>query len=495
MGGVGLSLGASALTFGLGLVRAILLARWLVPEDFGAMALALTFMHTALCLSDLGLDQALNHATARDPGQPDPPTDPGPSGHGPRPSADGGFQALVGTAVLLRAALDGLALLALAALLPGLGGAYPGIPDLARVAAVILPAGLVTGLSSIQQVLVRRNLDFRLLTGVDLASSLAMTGLACWAAWAGWGVWALAVEIYAGTLLRFVVLWFPCRAWVPAPRFGRQQARWLMDYGRPTWGAGILGQLLDRFDDFWVGTYLGGPALGFYSRAWDFARYPRRVLAMPLGRVLQPLFARLQERPEARGEALEHALFATSRGGAVVVGLMALLLPEFVQHLIGPQWTPFILPFRLLGLYALLDPVMLTMAWFLLAVGEPALLRRTRLIQFAFFAAAVLAGAGLAGLEGVAAAASASMALGVVLLIRPLQALGARGLAGLLAPPILLGGTALGLGLVLEGAGAGPWTRLVAWATVLAAGFWFLEARAWSAAGRRMRQVWRSGRE
>ena len=81
------------------------------------------------------------------------------------------------------------------------------------------------------------------------------------------------VLLRGGTLLRFGALWFPCRTWVPNPRFDRAQARWLADYGRPTWGAGILGQLLDRFDDFWVGTFLGGTALGYYSRAWDFARY------------------------------------------------------------------------------------------------------------------------------------------------------------------------------------------------------------------------------
>jgi O-antigen/teichoic acid export membrane protein len=57
---------ASAATLVLGLGRSILMARLLVPDDFGLVALAMTFLHLTTPLRDFGFDYALVHRKADD---------------------------------------------------------------------------------------------------------------------------------------------------------------------------------------------------------------------------------------------------------------------------------------------------------------------------------------------------------------------------------------------------------------------------------------------
>ncbi len=382
------SVSASMITLALGFIRSVLLARLLLPEHFGVVALALFYIGLASRLKGFGFGPALIH----------------------RQDADEPFMRTY-FALYLGLGLATTAALWMAA--PLLQRFYPDMTELMQVLRVLAVAYFTSELSQVQETLLRKNLAFGRLAAMDVASSLTMTVVAPFLAWRGWGVWALVAEQVSGFAVRFILSWGPFRQWNPGLGWEKAHFRWLWEFGRPSWVATNTGYLLDRFDDFWVGTALGKIPLGYYSKAYEFARYPRRVFANPLTSVFGPVYAKLQKDRLALSRAFFRSSHVILRTGFLVCGLFALVMPEFIHWVIGDRWMPMLWTFRLMLVYTALDPVLMLFGNLMLAVGRPWVLQRVRMAQLAFFVPAVVVGAHLWGINGVALAADGMLAVGV----------------------------------------------------------------------------------
>lgn len=392
------TIGASLITLTLGFLRSVLLARLLLPEHFGLVTLALFYIGLAAQLRGLGLDMALIH----------------------RQNPDEPFRR---TYFSLRLGLDLLAFGLLLALVPLFQRAYPQMLGLGKVLAVLIFVYFLSNLSQVQETLIRKNLAFSQLAITDVTASVTMTIVAPLLAWLGWGVWALVAEQFSGIGMRFLLTWGPFRQWKPSLGWDAQTARWFWEYGKPTWVASNLSYLLDRFDDFWIGTALGKVPLGLYSRAYEFAHYPRRVLANPLVTVFTPVFARLQNDRLRLSQAFFRAAYVILRSGFLVAGAFGLVMPEFIHYVIGDKWLPMLWTFRLMLVYTALDPYLMLISNLMLAVGRPQDLQRAGIVQSVFFIPAVALGAWFWEINGVALAADVMLLVGVMWLYRPLREL------------------------------------------------------------------------
>ncbi len=425
------SVSASLITLGLGLARSVLLARLLMPEHFGVVALALFYIGLASHLRSLGLDMALIHRQDEHPG-------------------------LKPTYLSLRLGLDVAAMGVLLAALPLLQRFYPGMPALGKVLPLLIVGYLLSNLSQVQETLLRKDLAFLNLSCMDVAASLVMTVAAPYAAWRGWGVWALVVEQLSGLGTRFLLSWGPFRRWRPRLGWDPSVVRWFWKYGKPTWTASNLSYLLDQFDDFWVGSTLGGTALGFYSKAYELALYPRRVFANPLVSVLAPVFARVQNDRLRLSQLFYRSAHFTLRTGYLIGGAMALAMPEFIHLVIGDKWQPLLWTFRLMLAYTALDSVLMLVENMLLAVGRPRELQTARLAQLVFFVPAVILGAWLWRINGVALAADGMLLVGAWRLYHGSRQVVDFSLARLALWPTLAIGAAFGAGVWLEAWLPGP---------------------------------------
>lgn len=422
------TVGAAGVTITLGFARSILLARLLLPEHFGVVALALFFVSLAGQLRALGLDRALLH----------------------RQTTEG---TVYGTYLSLKLALTGGGTLLLILLAPWIARFYPQQPLLAPVMVALAGITFLGAMNQTQETLLGMTLNFRALALTNVAASVVMTVVAPYLAWRGWGVWSLVAELGSGILTRSLLVWGPLRVGAFRPRFECTEARWFWCYGRANWVGTNVGFLLDRFDDFWVGTALGKAPLGFYAKAYEFARYPRRLLANPLVSVLAPVFARLQADRLHLSQAYFRLMSLLVRSGFLVGGLAVLLAPEFVFYVLGTKWMPMVRAFQLMIVYVLLDPLLVATNNLLMAVGAPQAVARARLGQLVFFVPAVVLGARWRGIEGVALAADGMLLVGFLLLYRAVRRHVDYSAWRLFAWPMVGGG--LGVLLTLAWIGAG----------------------------------------
>ncbi|MGC9398867.1 MAG: lipopolysaccharide biosynthesis protein [Anaerolineae bacterium] len=390
------SLGSSAITIVSGFARSVILARLLTPRDFGIVALALFFLSITNQFRDFGFNWALVHR-------------------------DTDVSVATSTHFVLRVGMTFVMMLLTLAAAPVLNHLYPLQPRMISALLVLSLIEFLNAVNSTPNFTLRKKMEFKYLAILDVVSSLAMTIFAPAMALAGLGFWSLVGEQAIAALVRTIGLWGIRRPWRLSLKFDKGIARWYFRFGYFVFLSSSLTFLLDQFDDFWTGTVLGAVPLGFYSRAYEFARYPRRAIANPITRVFFPAYAKLQHDRLRLSKAFYRASSLMIRVGFLLSLVFVLVAPEFTHIFIGAKWLPMVPVFRFMILYTLLDPLILTSGHLLTAIGRPQILTKIKGVQLLVFIPAVIILSYSFGVEGVAIAVDLMAIIGLALVFTQIR--------------------------------------------------------------------------
>ncbi len=443
------SIGASAVTMVLGFGRSVLMARLLTPEDFGVVAFALTFLNFTVPLRNFGLDQALIHR---------------------KPDANGTTSEALAGHFSLRLLLTALFVLALIPIIPLFRHIWPEKALLVPVLLALTIGQLASALGSTPTTYLRKEMRFKELAGLQILTSLSMTIVGPVMAWRGWGVWAIVGEHISGIIVATLVVWTVIRPWSPQLRFDWKLTKWYLGYGKFILATQSLNKLISEFDDFWVGAVLGAQPLGYYSKAYEFANYPRRVISEPVAQVLFPAFAKAQDDALRLSKAYYRASSLIVRAGFLIGGMLVLEAQQFVLLFLGSQWIPMVLPFQLMILYILLEPLRAVSGNLVNAVGRPEFYTRARVAESLLSVPFVILGARLWGIRGVAIAVDVVLLAGLAIMLQQIRSLVRVSFVRMLLYPTVAMALALLVGWQISGLmPAGKLAQLVVKALAFAA--------------------------
>ena len=372
------------------LVRSIILARLLPVEVFGIYAFSMSVVNLSSAIPAFGMSGAFLHRA-------------------PESQDEKQLAAIHFTLKALFTLVWAAVLLAVAMIFT------QGETQLALMLLTVIYGGI--HLAQTPRLILTRRVVHRRMALLQLVDALLSSVLAIALAWRGVTLWALIgtdVVTLAVTILGFYIwrpVWRPHLAWSPPV------VRYLLSFGSRTLVADLLMRALDRVDDLWTGLALGETALGFYSRAYTFAIYPRLILANPLNTVAGGTYS------ELKGDRirLSKAFFRTNaflvRTGFFLAGVMALVAPEFIRLLLGTKWLPMLDAFRLMLIYTLLDPIKITVASVITASGAPERVVRARFIQLGVLIIGLVILGPTFGITGVAVAVDLMLVTGILLLL------------------------------------------------------------------------------
>ncbi|HEX9759538.1 MAG TPA: oligosaccharide flippase family protein [Candidatus Acidoferrales bacterium] len=432
---------SSVIARGVNFLRTLILARLLLPEDFGLFGLASSILGFSLVFGGVGIGPSLLYQ--RESGR-----------------------AYRDTAFWLNAALAAAMLGMLCLLAPALAAFYAR-PGLAWIIVGLAGAFLLQMLGMVHRNFLRRELHFGVLAAAEIAASVAAIVAAVVLALRGHGVWAFVGSLTAANLTSFVMMW-RLSTWTPRFSLDRGAVREIARFSSWYLGAALAFYFALSLDRFLIGKFLGLSLLGHYVLAYDFSLALIGLLVSPLSQVIVPALARLRDDPTRfwneyfRVARLSAALMTPLAFLAVVVAPVALPLA------FGPKWTMAVLPFQILIVYLLLrslagDPFA---AWgrFDLSckVGLGVLVAGLAGILFAL-------NYGIVGVALAASVVSLSGQLAGVVVTGSIREL-AR-LAAAVTPSILRAGAATAVGWLMmagmESQGAGRLSAAVAGAAVL----------------------------
>ena len=307
------------------LASTALLARLLTPEDFGVVALAITFMALLEGFSDLGLSAALviqdeERLAER-------------------------AQTVFVTSVMLGAALTVI----IAALAPFMAEFFHE-PDLTAIAAALGFNFLLRSLGSTHYAIAQKALDFRTRTVAEFADVSIRGATGVILAFAGFGAWSLVIGYLVGTVALVVTLW-RLVPWRPKRTANLSHLREMLGFGTKISGVNVVATLIANVDYLFVGRVLGAASLGLYTLGFRLPELLVLNLSVVAGQVLFPAFSTLDRDGLAR--AFTISLRYTLMIGVPLAVMLAVLAEPLILTLFGDQWEGSVEVMRILVAYSL----------------------------------------------------------------------------------------------------------------------------------------------
>jgi PST family polysaccharide transporter len=222
-----------------------------------------------------------------------------------------------------------------------------GLTSVLRVSSFVFP---IQGISVVGEALLQRGLEFRwlaLLGTVSYAIGYGIVGVL--SALAGWGYWSLVAATLAVALSRTVaILWKDTGFAYFGFSAGRSGE--ILGYGGGISLGNTCGFVAGQADNFIVGQFLGASALGVYGRAYRLMALPANLFGQAIERVVFPSFSAIQSNREKLATAQRRGTAITSVLAMPVSTLTFILAPEIVLILLGNQWGEVVFPLQMLSL-------------------------------------------------------------------------------------------------------------------------------------------------
>jgi PST family polysaccharide transporter len=376
----GYTAAAGMTSFVIRIGSTMLLARLIIPEHFGLLAMVAAVVAFAEQFRDLGLSTATVQAKEVSRQQ-------------------------VSNLFWINAGCGAFIAVVVAALAPALAWFYED-PRLLPITLAIASTPLLGGLTVQHQSLLTRQLKLGRASLVRVLSSLLSVSLAIGLAMAGFGYWALVVREVSRSAFVAVGMWVSCPWWPSRPARTGDMKRFLLFGGNLT-AANMVASLVGNIDKVLLGKFFGPIATGFYRQAQFLVTAPMDQIIHPIFRASEPGLSSLQDEPRRYRNYYRKILSAVSLGTMPLSVFLAVYAEEFTLILLGEKWLEAAPLFRILCLATFLRPSVSTAHSVLVTLGRGKQYLLIGLTQNGLFL--VLVGIGiLLGPAGVAAAMPAT---------------------------------------------------------------------------------------
>ncbi len=201
---------------------------------------------------------------------------------------------------------------------------------------LVMPIGQQFG------ILLRKDLRFKTLTKIDVASTTISSVTAIAIALSGFGIWSLVFRAVIGsTIGAFALLAVGVRnKWLPRLYFSLSSIKRYLKFGFFQMGQRFLNHVSSNIDYIIIGRFLGVEALGFYSLAYGLITLPLSKINPIITRVAFPIFAKIQcDDERLRNGYLKMLKYISTCSFPLMAG-MFVVAPLFIPVVYGAKWLP-----------------------------------------------------------------------------------------------------------------------------------------------------------
>ena len=250
----------------------MILARLLVPEDFGVVAILTTFTNIANTLVNNGLGSAIVQRKQSSK------TD-------------------ISTVFFIELGIGVIAYIAMFFGAPAIARFYenPMITTYLRVFAI---TQLVNPLSSIQLTVGKCRLDFKPSMIANLCAVAVQATVGITMAMMGYGVWSLVISQVAQYVTRATMLCALTR-WVPALKFSFQSFKSLFGYSWKLFAGWMIGTLYQDAFSWIIGKAYDSKTLGYYNKGHSIPAIVNKVATQVTSAVMFSSISKYQDDMKA----------------------------------------------------------------------------------------------------------------------------------------------------------------------------------------------------
>ncbi len=367
---------------GIGFIKTIILARLLVPADFGLVALAMMILALVEAFTKLRPDFALIHNT----------------------KAVRQHYDTVWTLTVIRGALMALLLASLA----GFCARFFGDPRLESIVYVLAFIVFAESFQNIGTVDFFKDLRFDRVFVLNFVSRMGSFVVAVAIALIWRDYWALVAGFAASRVL-LIILSYVMHSY--RPRFSLRAWREILNFSKWLLLHGIVFNLRQRADVFVIGKWMSATTLGFYDLAKTVSELAGADLVVPLRNVIFPAYAKIADDPVRLRQSFVNSFVLIFAVGAPIAILTGLVADPLVRLALGSNWLESIPLIQILVYYALFHMCSAACGATLLALGITRIMALGQTFGAIFAVPLIFMGVHYWGVQGVALAVVASGAI------------------------------------------------------------------------------------
>lgn len=215
---------------------------------------------------------------------------------------------------------------------------------------------IINSFSLVQFTLLSKRLDFKSNAKISLITTLISGCIGIFLALTGWGVWALAIQQVVSNICRTALLWL-VSSWRPAMIFSLTSLQQMFGFGSKMLLAGLLDTIFTNLYLIVIGKLFAPASLGYYTRAQSLRDMISMNFTQIISRVMFPVFSSIQGDPKRMKRGVRKSIIiSTYIIFPAMIGLASISEP-LVLILFTEKWLPSVPYLQLLCLAGMLLPL------------------------------------------------------------------------------------------------------------------------------------------
>ncbi len=316
---------------GVSFLLTIIIARFVLPTDYGLIAMLGIFLSLAQSVVDSGFTQALIQKKNRE-------------------------EIDFSTVFYFNIAVSILLYLIFFIGAPYIAQFYkePQLEIIMRWMALSL---IVIGLSIVQRAKLTINLDFKTQAKASLISVVLGGAVGVFLACNNYGVWAIVAQSLIKSLVESLLLWIYTR-WAPSLQFSKESFKALFSFGSKLLVSGLMHQIYLNMYTLVIGYYYSAGNVGFYNRAYSLAQFPSTNITRVIARAVYPIQCQMQDDEQRTASTfLQYLRMSCYLIFPLMIGL-AVVSEPLIELVLTQRWLPAAKPLSILCLAYMWYPVM-----------------------------------------------------------------------------------------------------------------------------------------
>ena len=229
----------------------------------------------------------------------------------------------------------------------------PQLVAILRVLALIL---IINSFGLIQRTMLVKKIDFKTQTRINVISSITSGIIGIAFAYLGYGVWSLVIRMLS---MQFILSLLLCLSnkWIPSLVFKMDSFKRLFGFGWKLLVSGLIDTLYKNIYYVIIGKLFSAIELGYYTNAQKLRDTASQSITTSVQRVSYPVLSSINGENErlrlGYKKILKNSVFITF---PIMIGLAVIANP-FINLLFGTKWVASIPYFQVLCFAGMLLPL------------------------------------------------------------------------------------------------------------------------------------------
>ncbi len=335
-------------------IVSVVLARLLLPSDYGSIALIMVFIAIANVFVNDSFSSALIQSKEAD---------------------DIAFSSVFYFNIIFSLVLY----LCIFFLSPFVANFYdmPVLCPTLRVLAIQVP---ISSVKSVQQAYISRNMQFRKFFFSTIGGTIVSAFVGILMACKGFGVWAIVAQYLSNSVIDTIVLCFTS-GWKPVKKFSVGKLIILLKYGSKILGANLIFTIYNQLRSLLIGKFYTADDLAYYTKGRSFPTIITENVVTSISTVLFPAMSSVQDDMDEVRRLTKKSIQVCSFVITPLMVGMASIAEPLVLLVLTDKWIMAVPYIRIVCSYLILQPLQTANLEAMKAIGKSGMYFKLELVK------------------------------------------------------------------------------------------------------------------